>query len=499
MHRFNMPARLLLLALLALGLLGAPETAQAGTRTVLILHTNDIHDHVRPGYRGQGGLPYIASYVRSVRAERDDVLLLDAGDVREKGDWVAHLTRGRLIFEAMGKIGYDAVAPGNHDIKDGMEHLDQCEAWLGQPFLCANILTADGSPRYRPSRVFEVNGVRMGVIGLTRADKGEAIPKLDFSKRVLAEESARLKDATDVLVGLVHEGGADALELAKAAPEIDVFITGHTHQTMHEPRVCEDTGAILVQSGSEAYYVGRLELTVDTARGEIIGHKGELIAMDHETIAPDPEIMAMVTGAEAKHCSEAPVVIARSERAVAMHEVAQLVAEALREALDADIALAMTDKVIRNTLPKGAIDNNAVFRALAPWALQTMTIELTGEELLAYLAAHAGTRDGPHWSGASLTFARDTERAYQPATTDIEPGRVYRVALTESEWERTLRGFLEDTERAGQKPSSIRTDAALRAYIAQRGRDDMALCAWARQCRETATRDSVASDSVSSE
>ena len=69
----------------------AAATAAAEPRTLLILHTNDLHDHVRQDYDDAGGLAYVAGYVDSVRAERGDVLLLDAGDVMEKGDLVAQI------------------------------------------------------------------------------------------------------------------------------------------------------------------------------------------------------------------------------------------------------------------------------------------------------------------------------------------------------------------------------------------------------------------------
>src|SRR4030095_1362900 len=89
---------------------GAAETAR-----LLILHTNDLHDHVRAGSNGVGGLPYISGYVKQVRAERADVLLLDAGDVTEKGDLVAFKTHSVMTYEAMRRMGYDGAAIGNHE------------------------------------------------------------------------------------------------------------------------------------------------------------------------------------------------------------------------------------------------------------------------------------------------------------------------------------------------------------------------------------------------
>ena len=466
-----------------LPLLGVSET-----RTVLLLHTNDLHDHVRVSYGDQGGLPFVASYVRSVRAERDDVLLLDAGDVQEKGDWVAHLTQGQLIYGIMAEIGYDAVVPGNHDIKAGLDHLDQCETWLGRPFVCANILRPDGTPRYAPSHVFTVNGVRVGVIGLTRAGKSEAIPEVGYSKKALAEEAAKLEGACDVLVALIHEGAGEATQFSKAVPAVDVFVTGHTHQSMREPRIIEDTGAIMVQTGAQALYVGRLELTVDTETGEIVAHKGGLVPMDHAAFEPDPAVVRMVAEAEAENCPNASEVIAHSTRQVGMHEVSQIIAEALREALDADVALAMTDKVARNMLPEGDIDNNAVFRAMAPWALDTMTVEMTGAELLAYIEHYAGSREEPHWSGVAIDMERGDDRAYHVAETDVDPARTYRVAVTVSEWDRALEDFLEDKGSHATETSPVQTDAVLRSCLKSIGDSGTPVSTWAAERLRAASK-----------
>jgi 2',3'-cyclic-nucleotide 2'-phosphodiesterase (5'-nucleotidase family) len=69
------------------------QSGSAGTeKTLLILHTNDMHDHVRPDYDGIGGIPFISGFVSEVRSQRNDVIVLDAGDVAEKGDLVARKT-----------------------------------------------------------------------------------------------------------------------------------------------------------------------------------------------------------------------------------------------------------------------------------------------------------------------------------------------------------------------------------------------------------------------
>ena len=141
----------------------ACSAAHAATDTVLVLYTNDIHDHVRPGPNGRGGMPYVSGYAKQVRATRPDVLLLDAGDVVSKGDWVAYATKGEITYEALGRAGYAAVAPGNHDFDYGLPQLLRYASISGLPLLCANAAQSDGSPLSLPkSRIVDVDDVKVG-------------------------------------------------------------------------------------------------------------------------------------------------------------------------------------------------------------------------------------------------------------------------------------------------------------------------------------------------
>src|SRR5688500_16283043 len=159
-------SRFLILGLL-FAVFSVPAPLSGETARVLILHTNDLHDHVRAGENRLGGLPYVSGYVKQVRAQRSDVLLVDAGDVAEKGDLVAFKTHSEMTYEALRRIGYDGVTIGNHEHDEaGLAGLRRYEAALGQRLLSLNLLEADGMPAFEPSRVINVNGVRVGLIGL---------------------------------------------------------------------------------------------------------------------------------------------------------------------------------------------------------------------------------------------------------------------------------------------------------------------------------------------
>ena len=151
----------LLLALLSL----AVAAQAADTKMLTILHTNDLHGHIRPwsGWEGEladktiGGFDRIAAVVKQVRAETPNVLLLDAGDAL--GDtMIADLTKGRAILELMNAVGYDALSIGNHEPDFTAAALRE---WIGGakfPVLAANVIRARDREAFHQALRFARDG-----------------------------------------------------------------------------------------------------------------------------------------------------------------------------------------------------------------------------------------------------------------------------------------------------------------------------------------------------
>jgi len=416
-------------------LLGA--TAWGTTGGLLILHTNDIHDHVRPGYIGIGGLPYISGYVRQVREERDDVLLLDAGDVLEKGDLVAFRTRGEITFEAMAQIGYDAITIGNHDLDFGLKHLRRFEELMEQKFLLLNLFNPEGTPEFTPSRIIEVKGVKVGVIGMI-APRKAYLGGVDHkeSARLLAEEAERLKQEVHLVVALCHEGTRHVREWAKVARAVDVFITGHHHETLLEPIIVEETGAIIVQAGSDAKWVGRLELEIDLEAKRVADHHGELVLMQHDTIPADEEMIAWLAAREAEIAPEANEFVIDVDKPVGWFGLGRLASEAIRKYADADVGFYHPTQIVRNSLPAGPVDLNAIFRISAERVDPLLRLQMTGAEIATYMNGLSMSNWGlTQWAGFSVDIRNvgDDRYVYEP---DLDPDRIYSVVMPEREWQR---------------------------------------------------------------
>ena len=418
-------ARVLLVLLVA-------ATTRAETARLLILHTNDLHDHVRAGNGGHGGLPYVAGYIKQVRAERHDVLVLDAGDNTEKGDLVAFKSGETLIYELMHRIGYDAVTPGNHDEDAGRDGLHRYEKVLGQPFLNLNLLRADGTAEFTPSRIVEVGSLHVGIIGLIVPRKENCL-NFEQSGRALAREAERLKRESDLVIALCHEGARNCAAWSKLAPAVDVFVSGHSHETLVKPGLAPETNALIVQAGSYAEWVGRLELEIDLVAKKIVRSTGVLVPMRHDSVPVDAEMLALVGVRERSLCPEATEVVAQNPALIDPPGVAALAADALRRAAGTDIGFCHPGQIIRAPLPAGPLDVNALFLTGGQRGEATVVTELSGAEISAYIAALAADpKDQSAWSGFG-------------AASELKLALRYRVILPELEW--TTR-FLREVRRA---------------------------------------------------
>jgi 2',3'-cyclic-nucleotide 2'-phosphodiesterase (5'-nucleotidase family) len=430
----------------------------ADERSLFILHTNDLHDHIRPGYIGIGGLPYQSGYIQKVRSERDDVIALDSADFLEKGDYVSYVTRGETTMRAVALVGYDGVTIGNHDHDFGMEQLRRFEEILGQSFLCLNLLNPDGSTQFEKSRILTVNGIRIGLVGLIAPRRPEyGGIDLRASGEALALESQRLKaeEGVHLVVAIAHHATQACVIWSNQAPAVDVFIAGHNHEELHQPVVVDGTGAIIVQAGADGHWVGELELVVNLSEKRVVSHEGRLVLMCHEAIKPDQRIIDFVEAEEAIHTPYARRPVANIERPWGWFALARLGAEAIRREAQTDAAFIHPTQLMRNSLPAGSIDFNAVFRVGSYRTDPLWIVQLTGAEIEAYLTVLGRNQDWrqTQWAGFEASFNAEGADGVV-VQTNLEAQSRYRVIMAEREWERY---FLRTAERlAGDQTSPFR-------------------------------------------
>lgn len=270
----------------ALPLMGAGMQA-AKNRRLTILYTNDQHSRIdpfpdnHPRYPGQGGFAARAALIDSIRAEGNDVLLLDAGDVFQGTPYFNYFG-GELEFKLMSLMGYDACTMGNHDFDNGVEGFLKQLPHASFPFINSNyrIEREDLQKALLPNTVLRKGGYRIGIYGLgidfeglVAAENHRGISYTDpLAAARKQEEILKKKQGCDLVICLSHLGYSYSgnrisdLTLAKQLQNTDLIIGGHTHSFLEQPvNIVNSAGSHtwVTQAGWAGLILGRIDIVPD--------------------------------------------------------------------------------------------------------------------------------------------------------------------------------------------------------------------------------------------
>jgi sulfur-oxidizing protein SoxB len=260
--------------------------------------TADDFEGLARAYGAMGGLDRIATVVKAIRAERGDrMLLLDGGDTWTNS-WTSLQTKGQDMADAMRMLKTDAMT-AHWEFTLGEARVRELADGMGFPLLAQNIREAEFEEHvFEASRIFERNGVKIGVVGQAFpytpiSNPRWMIPNWTFGireKELAAEiESLRTKGA-DLIVLLSHNGFDVDRKVAERVPGIDVILSAHTHDAV--PEVTQIGRTLLVASGSNGKFVSRLDLDVQSKR--VASFRYRLIPIFSDAITPDAEMKAHI-------------------------------------------------------------------------------------------------------------------------------------------------------------------------------------------------------------
>ena len=276
-------------ALSAGAIMAGPVLAEAAgfaePMKLTILHTNDVHSRIDPfpmdGGRNQGlgGVAARAELIKKIRAEEEQVLLLDAGDIFQ-GTPYFNIYKGEPEIKAMSAMGYDACTIGNHDFDAGMENLaTQLTGHANFPMLVSNYDFTQTAMENKtiPYKIFRKGRLKIGVLGVGIEMKGLVPDNLYKNTKYLdpvqkaneVAEQLKKKEDCDMIICLSHLGYQYKTEnkvsdeiLAKETENIDLIIGGHTHTFLDDPVVVKNkkgNDTIINQVGFAGIILGRLD------------------------------------------------------------------------------------------------------------------------------------------------------------------------------------------------------------------------------------------------
>ncbi|MFZ9695871.1 MAG: bifunctional metallophosphatase/5'-nucleotidase, partial [Chitinophagaceae bacterium] len=287
------------------------------TKSFSLLYTNDLHSHLEPhtinwvsNTRPVGGFANIATLVKKEKSNNPHTLYVDAGDFFT-GPYISTLTKGEAVIDVLNQMPLDIACIGNHEFDHGWENTQTQLAKANFPIVNGNIfIQKTGALVWNnPYRILTINGIRIGVIGLhgkfafydTTSDEMIQGIECRDEEEYLKKYIAALKDSTDLLLLLVHQGipGRQStsgttdvernlqkdIELAQRVPGIDILVTGHAHQGTKEPLL--SNGTIIVSTDALGIELGKLELSYDPQTDKIVSYKNQLNFIYDDEIPDD--------------------------------------------------------------------------------------------------------------------------------------------------------------------------------------------------------------------
>ena len=319
-------AGILLSAVLFLGgAFSLNATAANNTKQIDIMFLHDTHSHLNEFTtveNGQsmilGGFAKIKTLINQQKEKNPDTLLLDAGDFSMGTLFQVIYEENASELRMLGDLGMDVTTLGNHEFdykakglanmmnnalasNDPLPPMVLCNIdWEGMEakgFTPEQQLLYESFENYDVKEyiMVEKNGVNIAITGVFGLDAKACVPNcpLDFEDPVEAvkETVAEIKanENADMIICVSHSGTSNNEDksedeiLAKAVPDLDLIISGHTHTLLKEPIVHGNT--YIASVGEYGKYLGNTSLTQnENGRWEIDSY--ELIVVD-TSIEPD--------------------------------------------------------------------------------------------------------------------------------------------------------------------------------------------------------------------
>ncbi|WP_413283961.1 bifunctional UDP-sugar hydrolase/5'-nucleotidase UshA [Vibrio sp. MA40-2] len=482
-----------ILATLA-GCATGPAWEQDQTYKLTVLHTNDHHGRFWSNKYGEYGMAARKTLIDELRAEvaaeGGSVLLLSGGDINT-GVPESDLQNAEPDFKGMNKLGYDAMALGNHEFDNPLSVLEQQIEWGGFPMLSANIYDkATGERKYQAYQLFEKQGIKIAVIGLTTEDtmkigNPEYIAGLDFrdpkeeAKKLIAE--LEQSEKPDLIFAVTHMGhyengnrGVNApgdVALARYLDEgsLDIIVGGHSQEPvcMEGPNVMSKSfkpgaeckpdnqnGTWIVQAHEWGKYVGRADFEFTNGELEMVSYnlipvnlkkkikvdgKSQRVFIQDE-IAQDAEMTAFLQPFQDKGKDQLNKKVAETngnlvgERNVVRFQqtnLGRLIATAHMERAQADFGV-MNSGGVRASMEAGDITYKDVL-TVQPFANTVTYNDMKGSDVLDYLnvVATKPVDSGAYaqFAGISMTVAGDKVSDVKIGGMPLDMNKTYRFTV----------------------------------------------------------------------
>ena len=467
----------------------APGPERDKTYRISILHTNDHHGRFWKNSDGEYGMAARKTVIDTIRADvaagGGHSLLLDGGDVNT-GVPESDLQDAVPDFKGMNLLGYDAMAVGNHEFDKPPAVLKMQRKLAQFPMLAANIYSG-GERMFAPYKIFNVGGIRVAVMGLTTEDTQKMahpdnMRNIEFRNAIAeaAKVVPELRKQADIVIAATHMGhyqngehGSQApgdVEMARAVNGLDLVVGGHTQNPacMKAENVVDrayvpgtdckperQNGTWIVQAHEWGKYVGRADFEYRNGEFKLVRYalipvnlKKTVRAADGKTskeaytseISENKEVLALLSPYQEFGQQKLLVKVGNidaglnGERDTVRRQpaaLAVLIGQAMMDRTRANFAV-MNAGGVRDSLPGGDLTYKDVLK-IQPFGNTLVTVDLTGQEVLAYLGTigkmTAGSGAFPQFAGVQLMMDAGTVSNVVIQGAPLDLNKSYKMAI----------------------------------------------------------------------
>jgi len=280
-RRINLVSTLIILFFLFLG----SSISLGNEASLTLIYTTNTLGELEPcgtcpETGDNGGLARRAQYIKKVRGEVKNLLVLDGGDAlvisffdrpseREKAK-----KRAEFLLKVYEKMGYGALNIGDTDLALGVEYLKSLGKKSKIPFISANLKDKKTQkPVFKPYLVKEIGGLKVGIIGLLTQSIHPNIQK--EMKEYFVENPIKVAFETikgplshcDHIFALAHLTPPEIETLAKEVPHISVIIGGNDRSFIFPKQIHR---SIYVQTDAFGAHIGRMNLKLAKGSKEFV-------------------------------------------------------------------------------------------------------------------------------------------------------------------------------------------------------------------------------------
>lgn len=440
------------------------------TYSITILHTNDHHGRFWKNRHGEYGMAARKTLIDSIRKEVDSqggyLLLLSGGDINT-GVPESDSQDAEPDFLGMKKLGYDAMAVGNHEFDNPIAVLRKQEEWAGFPFLSANIVQKSNKKLLFQSHIVKkYQGLKIAIVGFITKDteiigNPEFISEFSFLDPIEVGKKLipKLKKKNDIVIAVTHMGhyqngnhGGNSpgdITLARNVKGLDVIVGGHSQNPLFKPDI--QNGTLILQAQDWGKYVGRLDLAYKNDKLTVKNYslipvnlkkkvknaagKTERMLIE-EKIAEDEELKSFLAPYQEKGQYELQKEVGVSDGILFRSRgeetnIGNLIALAQMRKTNSDLAV-MNSGGIRANLEKGVITYKDIL-IVQPFANALCTVTLTGAELKTYLQVVGNKKKDtgafPQFAGVKLYFEGENLIKLAVQNKIVDDNKSYKLSL----------------------------------------------------------------------